>query len=656
MNNPMTNLPHTPGVYLMRSYSGEILYIGKANDLQKRVLSYFSKRQQDPRISTMFSGVRVIDYVILKSERDALLFENRLIKHFQPKYNVALRDDKSYPYIKVTLNERFPRICLARKTKLKKGVGNNGRYFGPYHNAGEVKRLLRWLRVSFKICPCKKDVEKMTGCLYQDIDFCPAPCKGKISRNDYLKNVNKVIMFLEGNFQPLRKTIEKEMTAAGKKLNFERAAQLRKNILAIDNMFQKVSLREINETELTSKLETSRALSALKERLNLVAVPLVIEAIDVSNISGTNPTGSTVRFTNGLPDKQNYRMYRIKTLNEREIDDYKMVYEIVNRRYRRLRDEKKPLPDLILIDGGKGQLSAAKKAIENLGIKNVSIASLAKKEEEVFLPSNETPVAIAPDNPALLLLKHIRDEAHRFALKYHQLKRSKFIKAVLIFIALSLFATTAMARQGKIILKNGNSICGNLEINKDKTITVFFKNGYMKITKDEICRIIFTSKVVNTKKKWSDTNTEYDDAIIKCARENNISPALVKAVVHTESGFYPNCISRKNAKGLMQLAPENIESFCLEDPFNPWHNISVGTRYLKLQLDRFGGDLDKALASYNAGPNAVIKYDGIPPYEETVNFVRTVKKLYKKYLELWKSKGRVHSFSDEKGRLYFYNE
>jgi excinuclease ABC subunit C len=640
----------------MRSYSGEILYVGKAIDLLKRVSSYFAKRQPDPRILSMLSSVRVVDYVALKSEKDALLAEDRLIKRFQPKYNVALRDDKSYPYVKVTLDEKFPRICLVRQKNPKRRRGG-ARYFGPYHNAGEVKRLLRWLRTTFNICPCGRDVEKMKGCLYRHIEFCPAPCEGRITAQAYMKNVRKVLMFLEGRYGPLKRHLEREMRASSSRLDFERAAELRNNILAIDRMFEKISIREITEAELADRIETSRALGMLKEYLGLPSIPLTIEAFDISNISGTNPTGSSVVFSNGLPDKKDYRMYKIKSAPKRAADDYMMMKEVIARRYGRLAAEKRKLPDLVLVDGGKGQLGAAEAALDGLGLWKLPVAAIAKKDEEVFIPGREEPVSIPQDSPALLLLRQMRDEAHRFAVRLHRLRRGKAMTALFLAAAVPLAAAVCHAKPGKVMLKNGNCIYGDVNLNRDRSVTMGLKNGMMKIHISEIKKIVYSDGRNNPDgAKWSDANCDYDDAIIKCAYENGLSPALVKAVVHAESAFQSKSVSDKGAKGLMQLSCKNIRNFRIEDPFNPWHNISAGTRYLKLQIDRFGGDLDKALAAYNAGPNAVTKYGGVPPYKETREFVRNVKHFYLKYLELWKTTGRVHSFSDENGKIFFYNE
>ncbi len=408
-------LPETPGVYLMRDYSGEILYIGKATNLKKRVSSYFTKSVLSPRITALISSIKTIDYIIAKSERDALLLENKLIKKLQPKYNIMWRDDKSYPYIKLTLNDEFPYLYLTRKKK-----NDGARYFGPYHNVCEVKKLLRKLRFMFHIRPCSRTKFK-SKCFYFDLGQCPGPCIGKISSAKYKKNVKNVMLFLEGKYNLLKNILRKEMKTKSDKLDFEEAAKIRDIIFSIDRIFEKISFHEIAETDITEHINLSRTLSQMKEILNLPAVPVTIEAFDVSNISGKEAVGSMVTFFQGKPNKTNYRRYKIKTVNF--IDDYAMLKEIVQRRYIRLIHEQKKLPDLIIIDGGKGHLSSVKEILNKIGLKNQPIISIAKKEELIFTPDREQPIKLPNDSPVLKFIQYIRDEAHRFAISYHRYKR-----------------------------------------------------------------------------------------------------------------------------------------------------------------------------------------------------------------------------------------
>jgi len=418
-------IPHTPGIYLMRTSSGEIIYIGKAIDLAKRVRSYFTKKVNTPLPSVTFlSNVKVVDYIIAESERDALILENRLIKKLQPKYNVLWRDDKSYPHLKVTLDEDFPRVLLTRQIKK-----DGSKYFGPYHNTGEIKKLLRWLGKTFNIRQCKIDFryknlpdgKRVQGCVYYHIQQCRGPCLGKVAPEEYRKNIDKLLMFLEGKYTDLIRILEKEMHKASGKLLFEDAKIARDNIRAIDRMFEKISFREANQDDIVGHIKITRALSQIKDCLGLPKVPVTIEAFDVSNIYGKESTGSMVRFYKGEPDKNNYRKYKIKTVSG--IDDYSMIREIVERRYSRLIKENRKLPDFILIDGGRGHLESARGVLEKLKLKHLPVASLAKSEETIFIDDKQ--INLPQDSPALLLLEHIRDESHRFALKYHRERRKK---------------------------------------------------------------------------------------------------------------------------------------------------------------------------------------------------------------------------------------
>jgi len=588
MNKIYNLLPETPGVYLMRDYSGEILYIGKARNLKKRVSSYFTKSVSDPRITALISSIKTVDYIIAKSERDALLLENKLIKKLQPKYNIMWRDDKSYPYIKLTAKEEFPYLTLTRQKK-----NDGSKYFGPFHNVSNVRKLLRRLRFMFHIRPCTKTKFK-SKCFYFDLGQCPGPCIGKIKSSEYKKNIEKLELFLEGKYDLLKKILEKEMKEQSEKLNFEEAKNLRDIIFSIDKIFEKISFHEIKETDLDRRLNLSRTLSQLKEILNLPKVPVTIEAFDVSNISGKEAVGSMVSFFQGKPDKKNYRRYKIKNVNF--IDDYAMIKEIIQRRYKKLLEEHKKLPDLIIIDGGKGHLSSAKNVLDEIGIKNQPIISIAKKEEEIFTFEKDEPIKLPPSSPVLQLIQQIRDEAHRFAISYHRYRR----KLGLTITAILLF-------------------CFNIH-----------------------------SKNID--------HNIYDDIIVYHSYKNSIDPYLVKAIIKVESDFNPRLVSRKKAKGLMQLVDEVIKMEGIDDPFDPHQNIGAGTRHLSNLFYIFKNDLDKVLSAYNAGISSVKKHNGIPPYKETQEFVNCVKRYYKFYKKnQCILKKKIYSFTDSKGRMYFFN-
>ncbi|MBU2614505.1 MAG: excinuclease ABC subunit UvrC [Elusimicrobia bacterium] len=428
MNKYTASMPHAPGVYLMRDYSGKILYVGKAIDLFKRVSSYFNRTNSEPKTAALIANVRVIDYIIADSEKSALILENKLIKKLRPKYNVIWRDDKSYPMICITAQEDFPRLCVARQHQKK---DKSAKYFGPFDSAGDIRDLTRYLRGSFNIRPCNYEISEnrgLHGCLYFQLGQCPAPCLGKISREDYLKNVQNAQLFLEGRYSRLLSNLKKAMSLSSEKLDYEKSAKYRNNIQSIESMFDKIRFREIKEGDVESNISKSRGLSRLKECLELKKVPVNIEAIDISNIQGKEAVGSLVRFTRGLPDKKNYRKFKIKTVQG--VDDYSMMREVVERRYSRLMRNRQMMPDLVLIDGGKGHLDTAKQVFDKLGINNLSLISLAKENEEIHIPGKDKPLILDKDNPALHILQHIRDEAHRFAITYHRKRRAMRLGAV----------------------------------------------------------------------------------------------------------------------------------------------------------------------------------------------------------------------------------
>jgi excinuclease ABC subunit C len=424
----LKNLPHKPGVYIMRDKAGNILYIGKAIDLRKRAGNYFRAGGLDAKLSALVSDIRHIDYIVAESEREALIIEQRLIKRHQPLYNTMWRDDKSYPYVRVSLNEDFPRISLTRR-KMRDGA----RYFGPYPRVAQVKHLLAWLwrQHLFPLRPCKLEFsegelpppKKVQSCLYLHTGECPAPCLGNISKEDYRKIADRVVMFFEGKHDALRREWEREMKNAAQALDFEKAARTRDRIEALDHVWQRVSFRAVRPDDVHSRIRGTHALQDLQRALNLVKPPLRIEAFDISHIQGTETVASLVTFLNGQPLKSHYRKYIIRTV--KQVDDFASMEEVVERRYRRVQSENLPWPDLILIDGGPGQLSAALKALKKIQARRTPIASLAKEEEEIFLPDRKDPVRLPKDSPALQVLQHIRDESHRFAVTFHRSRRSK---------------------------------------------------------------------------------------------------------------------------------------------------------------------------------------------------------------------------------------
>lgn len=430
-------LPHSPGVYLLRDVAGRLLYIGKARDLARRVSSYYHPHGLSPKVAAMISGVRHVDYLPTVSEREALILEQKLIRQLQPPFNSLWRDDKSYPYIKLTLNEDFPRLYLTRRV-LKDGA----RYYGPYPNAGQVRRLLRylWKKKFFPLRPCKFEFSegrlppyaKVASCLYLHTQECPAPCVGKISKDDYRKIAEKADLFFRGRYGPLLQAWETEMKQASRAMDYERAAQLRDNIATLRHMGEEVTFKRLREEDLAVRQDRARAMTELQQALSLPQPPLRIEAFDISHFQGLEPVASLVVFERGQPQKSDYRRFKIKTVIG--IDDFASLAEVVKRRYQRVLNEGQKLPDLILIDGGKGQLSAAKKALAQVlsppplrgkGATVIPIAALAKQEEALYVPEKESPILLPGDSPALHLVQHVRDEAHRFAVAFHRLRRKK---------------------------------------------------------------------------------------------------------------------------------------------------------------------------------------------------------------------------------------
>ncbi|MBU4312920.1 MAG: excinuclease ABC subunit UvrC [Candidatus Omnitrophica bacterium] len=407
----LKKVPHAPGIYMMKDSSGEVLYIGKAKDLSKRVSSYFQDaRPMAARQMSLMERVKDLDYLVTASEEEALIYESNLIKEKKPKYNVELKDDKSFPFLKLTLGEKFPRLTITRKK-----VDDGSRYFGPYTRVKLLRSALQVMKGIFPLRTCRN----MPGevCLSYHIGQCAGPCVKKISQKEYREIVDQLVLFLEGKKTRLLKELERRMNEEARFENFEEAVILRNRIAA---------LSEVPGKKLREYSGWGDVAVKLKKLLRLPRLPLKVEAFDVSNISGKEATGSMVYFNNGKPDKSNYRKFRIKDVED--IDDYAMIQEIVRRRYKRLKEEGGQFPDLIIIDGGKGHLQAAYKELLRLNLRHVPIVSIAKEHERIYTLSSRTPLDINRDSRLLYFIQQIRDEAHRFALKYHHKLRDKRVK------------------------------------------------------------------------------------------------------------------------------------------------------------------------------------------------------------------------------------
>ena len=407
LKNKIAHLPDAPGVYIFRDTSAKIIYIGKAKSLKKRVRSYFN-RPLDTKTQAMASKIADIDYKPTLSESQAEILEASLIKANQPQYNIDLKDDKSFPWIRISADE-FPVVSLCRRKSLKEGSAIL--YLGPYTDAKLLRQAFKMVRKIFGFRSCRVLPKK--PCLYYRLKLCPAPCAGKISAKDYHRIIKQIKLFLDSKYEELLSELSVQMRELSKERRFEEAAEIRNRINALSVIAQS-----------PAKFSREAELEDLKKLLRLKRLPVYIEAFDISNISGLEATGSMVSFYRGSPDKNNYRRFRIRT--PADIDDYKMTREIVERRYSRVKKEGLALPDLILIDGGKGHLAAAGGELGKLGL-DIPLASIAKDRENIYIKGNSAPLRLKEDTPALNLIRSVRDEAHRFALKYHHLLRSKKI-------------------------------------------------------------------------------------------------------------------------------------------------------------------------------------------------------------------------------------
>jgi len=408
IKDKVRKLPNSPGVYLMKDSKGRIIYIGKAGSLKKRVSSYFTGSATSSRTDRLVSEIRDIDFIPAGSESQALIYEASLIKSKKPKYNIDLKDDKSYPYLKLTVKEKYPRLLITRE----KGR-DRSRYYGPYTDVKLLKEALSFMKAVFPLRTCKSMGKKL--CINYHIARCLGPCAGKSDKKAYKRIVGQLVLFLEGKQKSLTDRLSRRMESASRRLDYEEAARIRNRIRALSTM--------VTKRGIPNPLDE---LDELKYILKLKRKPKRIEAFDISNIHGKEATGSMVSFYKGEPDKKNYRKFRIKTVGG--IDDYKMMREVVGRRYRRLIDEKKALPDLIVIDGGKGHIASAIREVKARGAARIPSIGIAKEFEHIYVPNQRLPIVLPDDSSVLQLIKRIRDEAHRFARKYHvQLRRKKMI-------------------------------------------------------------------------------------------------------------------------------------------------------------------------------------------------------------------------------------
>ena len=461
------DVPHKPGVYLMRDRFNRVIYVGKARDLRKRVSSYFLPSKlavADLKTRAMLDAVWDFETHVVRSEAESVLLEGKLIKEYRPRYNISFRDDKRFLLVKVDLTEEWPRFRLARFKK-----DDSARYFGPYAHAGALRQTLNFMRKKFGVltfgrgAPTARELKSST---YQ------VPVRlSEISTEQYRARVEEAMQFLEGQSREMIAALEEEMRKAAEKMDFEKAAELRNMVEDLRNTTKPT--RRFTRGSLPSTIDPMADVKSLSDALQLPRVPTVMECFDISNISTTHVVASMVCFRNGVPDKDNYRRYRVRTVKGQ--DDFASMAEVVRRRYSRVlleareanpdvaeysqenpgealqRLEQTPnierrtsnaelrvaeadnivpmvrLPDLIIVDGGKGQLSSACRELQRLGLHELPIIGLAKEHEEIYRPGRALPLQLPLDSGALRLLQRIRDEAHRFANTYHQLLMKKRI-------------------------------------------------------------------------------------------------------------------------------------------------------------------------------------------------------------------------------------
>jgi excinuclease ABC subunit C len=452
-------LPHKPGIYLMRDRFGTVIYVGKARDLRKRVSQYFHPSRRlgwDLKFNALVEAIHDFDIHVVRSEPEAFLLEGKLIKEFHPRYNISFRDDKRFLMLKVNLNDPIPNFTF---TRLRKDDG--ARYFGPFSNSGALRNTVALVRRQFNLRGCRvftPGEADYKHCLYGHLKYCTAPCIGNVTREQYLEQVRAACDFIEGQCHEMKEQLEVEMRKAATAQDYEKAAGLRDLIRDLKETTKKERKFERVPYTLPLAIDPQRDLTELAKALGLREPPRRIEGFDISNISGTFAVASLVSFKNGRPDRANYRRFKIKTVEGQ--DDFAGMAEVVKRRYSRLlregnvaqasrrpdrggnpglvaakrsrRDACATLPNLILIDGGKGQLNAACAELKKLGLEKISVIGLAKEFEEIYQPGESKPLRLGLNHPAVKLLQRIRDECHRVANSYNaQLRIKRISESVL---------------------------------------------------------------------------------------------------------------------------------------------------------------------------------------------------------------------------------
>lgn len=417
--------PTSPGVYLMKDAESRVIYVGKAVNLRNRASSYFTAAAEvDRRTADLVPEIADIDFIETESEVDALLMEARLIKDIQPRYNSLLKDDKTFPYLQITTREDFPRVEFTRQPE-SSGV----RLYGPFTSAGQLRGTIAVLQKIFRFRTCSLDIDEQDErwrwfrpCLLASINQCTAPCNLRVSREDYREDIRRLKLFLDGGRNSLLTEMEDAMKQASKEMKFEKAARIRDEIQSLKNLNLRGDLESHAQPEVFY-IDPKKGLSALVKALGLAETPRRIEGLDIAHLQGSETVASLVQFIDGLPFKPGYKRYKIQTVQG--VDDFASMREVVTRRFRRLSDEGDAFPDLLLVDGGKGQLNAVMETFQLLGIQPPVTISLAKRDEEIFVPGQSDPIKLSRHSFGLRLLQYVRDEAHRFAQHYHHMLRRK---------------------------------------------------------------------------------------------------------------------------------------------------------------------------------------------------------------------------------------
>lgn len=419
------SFPATPGVYLMKDAQDRVIYVGKAVNLRSRAGSYFTRAAElDRRTAELVREIHDIDCIEVESEVDALLMEARLIKDIQPRFNSQLKDDKTFPYLQITTREDFPRVEFTRTPGSK-----NVRLYGPFTNAGKLRGMIAVLQKIFRFRTCTLDIDEaderwrwFRPCLLASINQCTAPCNLRISKEDYREDIRRLRMFLDGGRDRLLKQMAQDMLQASAEQKYEKAARIRDDIESLKSLNLKGDLETHAQPEVFYH-DPKKGLAGLKKVLGLPEIPRRIEGVDIAHLQGGETVASLVQFIDGLPFKHGYKRYRIRSVEG--VDDFASMREVITRRFRRLSQEGESFPDLLLVDGGKGQLSAVMGALEQLGVDPPMTVSLAKRDEEIFVPGRSEPHRLSRHSYALRLLQYVRDESHRFAQHYHHLLRGK---------------------------------------------------------------------------------------------------------------------------------------------------------------------------------------------------------------------------------------